>query len=122
MIQTLRGVSSLPTRSSRSFAPTAPWSASCFTASGFTSYTTQLWPARMSRSTMLAPIRPRPIMPSCIADSPVAVPVASSYPVAARFARNNSATDHAWKGQPDARWGTSPSAVSDTDPTPHSAT
>ena len=37
-----------------------------------------------------------------------------------RRARNNSATDHAWNGQPVARWGGSPSAVSDTEPSPHS--
>src|SRR5205807_7730292 len=38
-----------------------------------------------------------------------------------RRARRTSATDQAWKGQPVAAWGGSPSAVSETEPRPHSA-
>jgi chemotaxis protein methyltransferase CheR len=39
---------------------------------------------------------------------------------ASRRARSSSATDHAWNGQPVAPCGGSPSAVSDTDPSPQS--
>ena len=64
--QTARGRSSLATKSSGLSAPTAPSPASPATASGFTSYTTHSCPSRINRRTMLAPIRPRPIIPSCI--------------------------------------------------------
>ena len=89
MIQTLRGASSLPTRSSRSFAPTAPWSASCFTASGFTSYTTQFvagphesqhHAGAHAAETDHAQLHRRL---SCCRRARC-----SSYPVTARFARN----------------------------------
>ena len=46
--------------------PTAPSATMPATASGLTSNTTQSWPARVKRRTMLAPIRPRPIIPSCM--------------------------------------------------------
>ena len=46
--------------------------ASAAVAVGVTSKTTHVWPSRTSRSTRLAPIRPRPIMPSCIAVRPLA--------------------------------------------------
>jgi len=35
-----------------------------------TSYTTHEWPSLVKRRTRLAPIRPRPIIPSCIRLSP----------------------------------------------------
>src|SRR3954451_25117941 len=69
MIHTLRGVASLLTKSPRSDAPTAPSPTRALTASALTSKTTHSCPAFISRRTMLAPIRPRPIMPSCIAGS-----------------------------------------------------
>src|SRR5262245_30275511 len=46
-------------------APTAPSPASSCTASALRSKTTHSWPSRMRRRTMLAPIRPSPIIPSC---------------------------------------------------------
>src|SRR5688572_14515290 len=66
MTQTARGFSSWPTNSARSRLPFAPSPASAATASVLLSNTTQLWPARISRRTILPPIRPRPIIPSCI--------------------------------------------------------
>ena len=65
--QAARGLSSLATNSSIVAAPVAPSAPSSATESGLTSHTTQVWPSRMSRRTMLAPIRPRPIIPSCMA-------------------------------------------------------
>src|SRR5918997_3264535 len=64
--QAARGASSLATRSWREEAPTAPSPASCSAAAWLRSWTTHWWPARCSRRTRLAPIRPRPIMPSCM--------------------------------------------------------
>src|SRR5262249_52465415 len=69
--QTARGLSSLWTRSSSDLAPTAPSFTRAWMASGCTSYTTHLCPARITRRTMFAPIRPSPIMPSCIDASPL---------------------------------------------------
>ena len=66
--QTARGCSSFCTNSSSEDAPTAPSSTSAFTDSGWTSYTTHWCPPRIRRRTMLAPIRPRPIIPSCMSD------------------------------------------------------
>ena len=40
--------------------------------------------------------------------------------LALRRTRRTSATDHAWNGQPVAACGAAPSAVSETDPRPHS--
>ena len=45
--------------------PAMPSAAMAATASGATSCATQSCPARVSRRTMFAPMRPRPIMPSC---------------------------------------------------------
>src|SRR5215204_7014251 len=50
-------------------APIAPSSTSAFTASGLRSLTTHSWPPRRRRRTMLAPMRPRPIIPICIKSS-----------------------------------------------------
>ena len=66
MIQMFRGLYSLPTNSSSEFAPSAPSPARPLTTAGFLSYATQWWPSRISRLTRFAPIRPSPIMPSCI--------------------------------------------------------
>ena len=64
--QATRGLVSFPTNSSSVGAPTAPSASSFLIESGNTSYTTQSWPSRIRRRTMLAPIRPSPIIPSCI--------------------------------------------------------
>src|SRR5262249_53972442 len=63
---TARGATSFFTKSSRALEPVAPSPTSCFTTSALRSYTTHWCPPRVSRRTMLAPIRPRPIIPSCI--------------------------------------------------------
>ena len=64
--QMARGFSSFFTRSASDEAPTAFSLANCWTASGDRSKTAQWCPPLSSRRTMLAPIRPSPIMPSCI--------------------------------------------------------
>src|ERR1039458_396153 len=66
MIHSARGLSSLLTKSFSEDEPTAPSPSSALTASGLTSYTTHWCPSRTRRRTRLAPIRPSPIMPSCI--------------------------------------------------------
>src|SRR3990172_2438008 len=63
---TARGFSSFATRSASEAAPTAFSRASSCTACGARSKTTQWWPPARSRRTMFAPIRPRPIIPSCM--------------------------------------------------------
>src|SRR2546428_3692322 len=66
---TARGVSSFLTKSASEEAPTAfSWVSSC-TAFGDLSKTTHWWPPATSRRAMLAPMRPSPIIPSCIAHS-----------------------------------------------------
>src|SRR5579883_101052 len=66
---TARGFLSLLTNSSSDPAPVAPSDANCFTDSGLRSWTTHSCPPFWSRRTMLAPIRPSPIIPSCIVRS-----------------------------------------------------
>src|SRR5215469_13217006 len=66
MSHTARGDSSFFTRSLSELAPTAFSFSSALTACDDLSNTTQWCPFLMSRSTMLAPILPSPIMPSCI--------------------------------------------------------
>src|SRR5919202_3393965 len=66
MMQMHRGLSSFATKSSIVSAPVAPSPSSVAIASALTSWTTQSWPPRISRRTMLAPMRPSPIMPTCI--------------------------------------------------------
>src|SRR5579875_2346757 len=61
-----RGFSSFWTNSSSERAPTAPSPSSWLTVSALVSYATAVCPSRMMRRTMLAPIRPSPIMPSCM--------------------------------------------------------
>src|SRR5258708_37981279 len=69
--QMARGFCSFCTKSSIELAPVAPSPESCLTLSALRSYTTQVWPFFCRRRTMLAPIRPRPIIPSCIPSAPV---------------------------------------------------
>src|SRR5450759_2924307 len=61
-----RGGVSFATNSSSDDAPTAPSVTSCFTASALRSYTTHVCPFFIRRRTMFAPIRPSPIIPSCM--------------------------------------------------------
>src|SRR5882724_5564817 len=68
--QMARGFWSFFTKSSSESEPVAPSPTSCLTVSALRSYTTQVWPLRIRRRTMLAPIRPRPIIPSCILSAP----------------------------------------------------
>src|SRR5262249_3319801 len=56
------------TRSSRDVAAVAPSRSTFFTDAAFRSKATHLCPALCSRRTMLAPILPSPIIPSCIAN------------------------------------------------------
>src|ERR1700730_13757279 len=65
---TARGFSSFLTRSTSEEDPVAFSLAISLTASGDMSKTTQSWPPLSRRRTMLARIRPRPIIPSCIWD------------------------------------------------------
>jgi pyruvate/2-oxoglutarate dehydrogenase complex dihydrolipoamide acyltransferase (E2) component len=74
MIQITRGVSSCRTTSSRSFAGAAPSFWYFVTTAGSRSNATTECPCCMRRSTMLPPIRPRPIIPSCIRSLPLALP------------------------------------------------
>ena len=46
--------------------PTAPMSASSLTLGSLRSYTTHSWPSRMRRRTRPLPMRPSPIIPSCM--------------------------------------------------------
>ncbi len=69
MSHAARGGFSFATKSSSEVAPTAPSFASAAIASALRSYTTHVWPFFIRRRTMLAPMRPRPIIPSCIAVS-----------------------------------------------------
>ena len=66
IIQTARGVPSFFAKSASEAAPTASSFASASTDFGKTSKTTHSCPARISRRTMLAPIRPSPIIPICM--------------------------------------------------------
>jgi hypothetical protein len=69
MIQIARGRDIFAASSCSEAAPAAPCSTSAATAAGRPSWTTHgmPWPSR--RRTMLAPMRPKPIIPSCIAFS-----------------------------------------------------
>src|SRR5437879_5582401 len=62
-----RGLVNFLTKSSREAAPVAPLAAYFFTVSAFMSKTTHWWPCFINRSTMLPPIRPKPIIPNCTA-------------------------------------------------------
>jgi hypothetical protein len=65
--QAARGGLSFATMSSIDEDDTAPSDSSCATASGLTSETTTSCPSRISLRVRLAPMRPSPTMPSCIA-------------------------------------------------------
>ena len=67
---TARGFDSIFTKSGRLVVPLAPFPTSCCTTSAWVSFTTQWWPAFIRRSTMFAPMRPSPIIPSSIAALP----------------------------------------------------
>src|SRR5947209_4963231 len=69
MSQTARGVSSFFTMSAIDVAPTAFAFVSSSTTFADLSKTTHRWPPAMSRSAMLAPMRPSPIIPICIVRS-----------------------------------------------------
>src|SRR5579862_5288272 len=64
--QAARGAVKLATNSSADLEAVAPSAASCRTFSGFRSNTEHWCPFRISRRTMLPPIRPKPTIPSCI--------------------------------------------------------
>src|ERR1041385_9062976 len=66
MIQITLGAESRAQRSLRSAAPFAPCPALALTASALRSHTTTSCPPLSRRSVMLPPIRPRPIIASCI--------------------------------------------------------
>src|SRR4051812_17544421 len=63
MTHTARGAGSLATRSAIVAAPEMPGPTAACTASACASNTTEATPARASRRTMLAPMRPIPIIP-----------------------------------------------------------
>jgi hypothetical protein len=67
--QTARGISSFFTRSAIDEAPIALARVSSSTAFGDRSKTTHWWLPARRRWTMFAPMRPSPIIPSCIIDS-----------------------------------------------------
>src|SRR5882762_3033782 len=69
--QIARGFASFSASSASEAAPVAFFLTNSSTAFGDLSNSTQLCPFLMSRRTILAPIRPRPIMPSCISISSV---------------------------------------------------
>src|ERR1051325_3379171 len=72
--QSLRGFSSLPTRSASEDAATALSRARSATAFGDRSNTTHWWPPLMSRRIMFEPIRPNPIIAICMSSFSVPEP------------------------------------------------
>ena len=69
--QIARGFSSFLTKSASEAEPDRAFPRPArSTAFGDMSKTTHSWPPLRSRRTMLAPIRPRPIIPSCMGDLP----------------------------------------------------
>jgi hypothetical protein len=64
--QIARGLASFCTKSSSDAAPVEPCFSDAATAAAEVSNTTQWCPAFCSRTTMLAPIRPNPTIPSSI--------------------------------------------------------
>src|SRR5580704_6158881 len=69
--QTARGLPSAFTRSASDPAAVAPSFAKASRALALVSNTAQWCPAFMSRRTILPPMRPKPIMPSCIGLLPI---------------------------------------------------
>src|SRR6266508_552168 len=74
MIHAARGLVSFDAKSASDDEPVAPTSASSFTFGSLWSYTTQSWPSFMRRRTRPLPMRPSPIIPSCIA-APLSVSI-----------------------------------------------
>src|SRR6266481_5631955 len=68
---TTRGFCSFFTRSRSEVAGIAPSTATCLTESALRANATHCWPALKSRRTILPPILPSPIIPSCIDIAPV---------------------------------------------------
>src|SRR5512133_2963892 len=66
MIHAARGLVSFDAKSASDEEPVAPRSASSFTFGGLWSNTTHSWPSFMRRRTSPFPMRPSPIIPSCI--------------------------------------------------------
>src|SRR3954452_4715486 len=66
MIQAARGLVSFDAKSASDDEPVAPRSASSLTFGSLWSYTTHSWPSCMRRRTSPLPMRPSPIIPSCI--------------------------------------------------------
>src|SRR5262249_44365723 len=66
MTHAARGFVSLEAKSESDDAPVAPMSASSLIFGSLWSNTTHSWPSCMSRRTSPLPIRPSPIIPSCI--------------------------------------------------------
>ena len=62
--QAMHGLPSFEMKSSREDDAIAPSAAMCLTLSGLKSVTTNSWPPRIRRRVMLAPILPRPTIPS----------------------------------------------------------
>src|ERR1700693_4499703 len=79
--QIARGFVSLAAKSFSDDEPTALSFTTSSTDFGDTSKTTHSWPALISRRTMLAPILPRPTIPSCI-DHPLSQPSNVNWPLA----------------------------------------
>src|SRR6185437_878732 len=68
--QTTRGFFNVLANSASEAVPVAFSFVSSATAAADMSKTTHSWPPRMSRRTMFAPMRPRPIIPSCMLSAP----------------------------------------------------
>src|SRR5215211_3736486 len=66
MIHAARGLVSFDAKSASDDEPIAPRSASSFTFGSLWSYTTHSWPSFMRRRTSPLPMRPSPIIPSCM--------------------------------------------------------
>src|SRR4029078_13523323 len=70
MIQITRGAANAPTIAFRSLTPVAPSFLYFVTTSAARSYATTEWPFWSSRSVMFPPIRPNPIIASCMREVP----------------------------------------------------
>src|SRR5918994_2125738 len=74
MTQAARGLRSFDAKSASDDEPVAPRSASSFTFGSLWAYTTHSWPSFIRRRTSPVPMRPSPIIPSCIA-APLSVSI-----------------------------------------------
>jgi hypothetical protein len=66
MTHAARGLLSFAAKSASDDAPIAPSASSSRTGSGVLLKATHSWPSRISRRTSPAPMRPSPIIPSCM--------------------------------------------------------